>query len=61
MALSAIGGYAASQGWLSEEVNPETIMGISSTLVTASMAFLSWVQVATTKRIGFDKSENDNT
>jgi hypothetical protein len=58
MALSSVVGYGAALGWFAGEVSPETIYGISSTLVTGAMAFLSWVQVATTKRIGFTPDDN---
>lgn len=53
MALSAICGYALNRGWLVDEVSAETVFALSSALVSAAMAFLSWVQVATTDKIGF--------
>jgi hypothetical protein len=33
-------------------IDPTLIMEVSSTIVTAAMGFLTWVQLATTKRIG---------
>jgi hypothetical protein len=52
MLLSSGFGYALSHGWLVDEVPAETVFMLSSVLVSAAMAFLSWVQLATTKRIG---------
>jgi hypothetical protein len=56
--LAAIAGIAVSQGWL-DEIPIETITGVSSGLVTLVSAVLTYLQVATTKKIGL--AERDDT
>jgi hypothetical protein len=49
--LSALVGLAVSFGWL-DQVDPQTIMEISSALVTLVSVVLGYLQVATTEKIG---------
>jgi hypothetical protein len=49
--LSALVGIATAMGWL-DEVSPQTIMEVSSALVTIVSAILAYLQVATTEKIG---------
>lgn len=49
--LSALVGLAVSFGWL-DEVDPQTIMEMSSALVTLVSLVLGYLQVATTEKIG---------
>jgi hypothetical protein len=56
--LSALVGIAVSQGWLSN-VSPETIMEVSSALVTLVSAVLTYLQIATTKKIGLSARGHD--
>jgi hypothetical protein len=52
--LSAVTGFAAAQGWL-EAIDPQTIMEVSSALVTIVSAVLAYFQVATSGRVGVGK------
>ena len=52
--LSAVTGYAVSQGWLAE-IDPQTIMEVSSAVVTIVSAVLAYFQVATSGRVGVGK------
>ena len=52
--LSAVTGFAAAQGWL-EAIDPQTIMEVSSALVTIISAVLAYFQVATSGRVGVSK------
>lgn len=61
MLLSAGFGYALSNGWLQDEISAETVFSLSSLLVSMAMAFLSWVQVATTKKIGLTPDDQPRT
>lgn len=49
--LSALVGLAVSFGWL-DQVDPQTIMEVSSALVTLVSLVLGYLQVATTEKIG---------
>lgn len=54
--LSAVTGYAVSQGWLAE-IDPQTIMEVSSAVVTIVSAVLAYFQVATSGRVGVGKGK----
>jgi hypothetical protein len=49
--LSGLVGIAVSQGWLSD-IPPETIMLLSSGLVTLAAGLVTYLQIATTKKLG---------
>lgn len=53
--LSALVGLAVSFGWF-DEVDPQTIMEMSSALVTLVSLVLGYLQVATTEKIGLRDS-----
>jgi hypothetical protein len=50
--LSLLSGVAVVAGWIPAEIPPETIMGISSFLVSAAATVIGYTQVATTEKIG---------
>ena len=50
--LSAVVGLAVSYGWI-DKIDDETIMKVSSVLVTGVSVILWFIQVATTEKIGF--------
>jgi hypothetical protein len=55
--LSAVTGFAAAQGWLAA-IDPQTIMEVSSALVTLVSAVLAYFQVATSERLGLGKNHD---
>ena len=50
--LTALTGFALSQGWIGDEISPQTIMEVSSLLVSAVFAVLSYLNVATDEEQG---------
>lgn len=60
LVLTAIAGYALSHGWIGAAIPPEQIYELSSAIVSAVLAALGAVQVATTPRIGILPARNDN-
>ena len=54
--LSAVTGFAAAQGWLAA-IDPQTIMEVSSAVVTIVSAVLAYFQVATSGRVGVGKGK----
>ena len=57
--LTALAGFALSQGWLGEEISPQTIMEVSSLLVSAVFAALSYLNVATDEEQGIKPKKRD--
>jgi hypothetical protein len=57
--LSGLVGIAVSQGWLSD-IPPETIMLLSSGLVTLAAGLVTYLQVATTTKVGFSATGERN-
>jgi hypothetical protein len=53
---SAAVGFAVSKGWM-PPIPEETVMEISSALVSVISMFLSYLMVATTEKIGLRKPE----
>ena len=59
MITSVLVGVAVSSGWVTA-VPEEVVVGLNSVLITALGAALTWIQVATTKKLGLkapDESE----
>ena len=56
--LTALMGFALAQGWLGTELSPQTIMEISSLLVSVVFAVLSYLNVATDEAQGPKPKQN---
>ena len=56
--LTALVSFAISQGWLTDQVDPQLIMSVSSLIVTLVFTVLGYLGVATDEEQGIKPKDN---